>query len=300
MERLPAPAMPDWLEAMLPIDIVRYRVHLGDQRMHVMECGSGAPVLLLHGNPTWGFLYRQVAEALRGLPLRLIMPDLVGLGFSSKPRDPAVHQLENHGRWLGHLIDTLELERFVFVGQDWGGPIGLRALADRPERVAGLVLLNTVVAPPRANFKPTLFHRISQTPIISDALFRLGGWPQNMLAMAQGDKKSIRGQVRRAYTYPLRRVRDRAAPLALARMVPDSHQHPSIPALRRCQEFVEQYRGPAALVWGDRDPILGRARRRVAEFLPQAEVTRTEAGHFLQEEVADQIASAIRSVAGPL
>jgi haloalkane dehalogenase len=90
---------------------------------------------------------------------------------------------------------------------------------------------------------------------------------------------------------------DRVAPLALARMVPSSLNHPSVPALNRCQELVAGWTGPAAIVWGDRDPVLGRVRDRIARLLPQATLTRTRAGHFLQEEVPDEIAAAIRTVA---
>jgi haloalkane dehalogenase len=306
LERLPQPALPAWLDRLVPFE--RFRVRVEDRHLHVMVAGpEGAPpVLLLHGNPTWGFLWRKVAaELLRepdGPPLRLVMPDLVGLGFSDKPRQPAVHTLESHGRWLGGLIDGLILtggpERLVFVGHDWGGPIGLRALADRPERLAGLVLLNTVASPPKPGFRPTPFHRFARTPVVSTAAFRLLGYPQRALHLAQGDRSSIRGEVARAYRYPLRGWARSAAPLALARMVPDSMAHPSIPALERCRELVQGFTGPAAIVWGDRDPVLGRARGWIETLLPRAEVTRTTAGHFLQEEVPREIAAAVRRVAG--
>lgn len=266
--------------------------------MHVMEVGAGRPVLMLHGNPTWGFLYRKVAAALAGEPLRLIMPDLIGLGFSDKPRDMAAHQLSSHSRWLGRLIDELALDGLIFVGQDWGGPIGTHALRERAERTAGMVILNTALGPPRPGFRPTAFHRFSRMPVLSDAAFRLGGFPQNALALSQGRRRSIMGRVSRAYRFPLRRIRDRVAPLALARMVPDSAQHhPSVRALDECQRFVEGFEGPAAIVWGDRDPILGRLRKRIQAMLPQASVVATDAGHFLQEEVPDQIADAVRQVA---
>ncbi len=283
---------------MLPAGVTRYAARVGEHRMHVMELGEGRPVLMMHGNPTWGFLYRKVARALLGERLRLIIPDLIGLGWSDKPRSLDAHTIAAHSSWLGGLIDGLELDDMILVAQDWGGPIGLHAASTRAERIAGLVLLNTVIGPPKPGFKPTLFHRLSQMPGVSDALFRLGGFPQNLLAIAQGDRRSIAGKVARAYRYPLRRLRDRAAPLALARMVPSSLEHPSIASLEQCREFVAGFQGPAAIVWGDRDPILGRLRRRTEAALPQATVTATSAGHFLQEEVPDEIATAIRTVAG--
>ena len=298
MERLPAPPIPDWLSALLPAQIRRYRARVDDVALHVMELGRPGPrpsLVMLHGNPTWGFLYREIAEQL-ALDCHIVLPDLAGLGLSDKPRSPAWHTLERHSALIRRLLDGLELDRVVFVGQDWGGPIGLHALAERPTQVAGLVLMNTVVGPPLPGFRPTPFHRLSQLPGVSDLLFRGLGFPQNALWSAQGDRRSIRGKIARAYRYPLRRRRDRAGPLGLARMVPNSLHHPSVAPLERCQHLVEDFRGPAALVWGERDPILGRLLRRTQRSLPQAEVTKTLAGHFLQEEVPDQIVAAIRGV----
>lgn len=266
--------------------------------MHVMEAGEGQPVLLLHGNPTWGFLYRKVVSALADAPLRLIMPDLVGLGLSDKPSDPAFHSLENHSACISGLIEILDLERLVLVVQDWGGPIGVHAMAHQLERLTGLVVMNTVLGPPRPGFRATTFHRFSQMPIVSSLAFRVLGFPQRMLWTAQGDRQSIRGPVARAYRWPLRGLSRNVAPLALARMVPDSMDHPSIAPLTTCQQAVEAFEGPTSIVWGNRDPVLGRVRRRIETLLPHAEVTNTEAGHFLQEEVPDEIAAAIRRVAG--
>src|SRR5688572_5702211 len=107
MDRLPAPPLPDWLAKMLPFE--RYLVPVDGYRLHVMETGAGTPVVMLHGNPSWGFLYRKVAAALAGEPLRIILPDLLGLGLSDKPRDPRVHTLEMHARLIARLHDALGL-----------------------------------------------------------------------------------------------------------------------------------------------------------------------------------------------
>jgi len=290
-----APALPSWIEKQLPEGIRRYGVDVGEHRLHVMETGDGFPVLMLHGNPMWGFLYRKIMAALAGAPIRCIAPDLAGLGFSTRPAFDA-HTLRNHARWIGGLIDALDIDRLVFVGQDWGGPIGLRALADQPEKLAGLVLMNTGVMPPRPDFKPTAFHRFANMPVISDIVFRGLGFPQVMLHKVQGDPASIRGDVARAYRYPLQRYRDNAAPLALARMVPGRLDHPSVAELEICRQLISGFKGPVELVWGKKDPILGRVLKRVREILPDAPVTETGAGHFLQEEVPDQIAGALRRV----
>jgi pimeloyl-ACP methyl ester carboxylesterase len=297
-----APELPRWLRAMFPDGMRSRMIPVGDgEAMHVAEWGEpdATPVLMVHGNPSWGLLYRKVVAELRerGTRLRLVVPDLIGLGLSSKPRDPAVHTLAAHGAWLGDLIDALALDGMICVVQDWGGPIALAALRDRMDRVAGMVILNTVVGPPKPGFKPTAFHRFARLPVISDAVFKLGGFPQNMMAFAQGDRTSILGKNLLGYVWPLRHIRDRVAPLALARMVPDSADHPSIAELERCQATLTGFTGPVAVVWGDRDPVLGGVIGHLARMLPDAVVTRTTAGHFLQEEVPGPIADAIVAVA---
>ena len=297
IERLPVDDLPPWLGSLLPFE--RARIQVGAHAMHVMEVGEGRPVLMLHGVPTWGFLYRQVAARLRDEPLRLVMPDLVGFGLSDKPRDFSLHTLENHATWVAELTDRLGLEDVVLVGQDWGGPVGALAMAMRPGRMTGLVLMNTVVGPPKPGFRPTAFHRFARAPLLSDLAFRVLGFPQRGIQLAQGDRRSIRGAVARAYRWPLRRIKDRVAPLAMARQVPDSSAHQSVGPLTRVGEFLEGFDGPAALVWGERDPILGRLCNRAARLLPQATVRRTEGGHFIQEEEPAAIADAVREVVGP-
>lgn len=275
----------------------RYRVSVGDGlQMHVMETGRGRPVLMVHGNPTWGFLYRKVALALQGQGLRVIMPDLIGFGFSDKPRDFSAHSIRNHSAWLGSLIDQLDLHDTILVVQDWGGAIGTHPFVARPERLGAMVVLNTVLDAPPANFKPTPFHRFSHLPLVSDFVFRVLPLPQAALYLAQGDKSSIRGAVAKAYRYPFRHFRDRVAPLATARMAVDRLDHPSIPALEECAEFVRGFQGPKAMVWGRRDPVLARALKRTKQLLGDPPVTETQAGHFLQEEVPDEIAAAVRDV----
>ena len=297
MNTLPAPEMPAWLERQLPFRRYAVEVEPGI-RMHVMEAGEGLPVVMLHGNPSWGFLYRKVAAALAGEKLRLIVPDLVGLGYSSRVPYEA-HTLDDHVRWTAKLYAALGLERGVFAVQDWGGPIGVGALAQSKLR-AGLVVMNTVLSPPREGFRATAFHRFSRMPIVSDVAFRALAFPVRGMGLAQGDRGSIRGEVLRAYLEPLRDVRTNVAPLALARMVPNDFAHPSIPGLARCLDYVRAFDGPAAIVWGDRDPILGGVRTWMERCMPAATVTRTQAGHFLQEEVPGPIAEAIRGVAARL
>jgi len=277
-------------------------VDAGGETVHVMEWGpaDGHTVLLVHGNPTWSFLWRKVVGAIRARPggdrLRLVAPDLVGLGLSSKPAGQA-HTLEHHAAWLGAVIDQVARGPLVLAAQDWGGPIGLLAMRARRDRLRGVVLGNTAVSPPAPKFKPTLFHRLAQLPVASDVLFRRFGFPLGVLHLSQGDRSSIRGEVARAYRWPLANRADRDAPLALARMVPNhAERHPSIPAFREIDAFFREIQVPIRIVWGKRDPVLGRVIDHLERLRPDATIVRTDAGHFLQEEVPEPLADAVLDV----
>ena len=286
--------LPSFITRLYP-----YRQHFAATvfgRMHYVDEGEGRPVLLVHGNPTWSFLYRKVMEGLAGGPYRVVAPDLIGLGLSDKPREVSAHSLRRHGESLLELVRGLDLKDVVLVVQDWGGPMGAWMAARAEGRVTGLVVMNTALLKPE-RFRTTAFHRFSQMPLVSDVAFRLLNFPVPVLGRTQGDPASISGDVAKAYAWPLRRVVDRAAPLALARMVPNGPEHPTMAELTEGDAWARSFRGAVELVWGVKDPILGRALRRHREVFPRARVTETPAGHFLQEEVPGEIVAAIRRVA---
>ena len=305
MPFIEAPPLPEWLARHMPFPRAGYVLETGadaGRLVHFIDRGAerdGAqapPVLLLHGNPTWSFLWRGVIARLP--ELRCIAPDMLGLGLSARLPRLEDHTVERHGAAMAELVERLDLRRVILVGQDWGGPLASQVGARLPERIAGVVYANTVAALP-AHPRGTLFHKLARVPLVSDLVFRGLGFPQNLLWTVQGDRRSLRGEVARAYRWPLRTWRDRVAPLALARMVPNGPDHPSVPALRRGEEWARAFTGPMALVWGLRDPVLGRALRRHERAFPRAAVTRVEtAGHFLQEEVPEILAAAIEEVAG--
>ena len=297
-----APALPGWLAAELTVSRRAFRLQRGPDAgrcLHFIDDGDRkAPaVVMLHGNPTWSFLWRKVIAALPEDAFRCVAPDLLGLGLSDKLPASEPHSLDRHADAIAELLEALALPRFVLVGQDWGGPICAALGVRMPERVAGLVLANTSVQAPKRP-RGTWFHRFARVPVISDLAFRGLGVPQIWLGGVQGDRTSLapHSVASRAYRWPLRRLRDRAAPLAMARMVPDAPDHPSLEPLRRGESWASALTQPVALVWGTRDPILGRALRRHERMFPTAPVTLTRAGHFLQEEVPEALAAAIEDV----
>ncbi|MEM6926969.1 MAG: alpha/beta fold hydrolase [Myxococcota bacterium] len=297
--RLTAPALPAELDIALAFP--RYLADLDTQRVHVVDTGSpgdgGPAILLLHGFPMWSFLWRRVIRRLPGR--RVVAPDLVGLGLSDKPRQLSWHTPARHLDVLVSLVDALELDDVVVVGQDWGGPLGMGVAAhlESEGRLRGIVLGNTAVLPPRRPIRVGSFHRFANLPVLSDIAFRGLGFPLPLLSRVQGDPTSIGLLERLAYRHPFRRLVDRAGLVGVPRMVPNRDGHPSLPFLDRVGHWAESYRGPTSVVWGLRDPIFGRGLRRLRKAWPHATFTETQAGHFLQEEVPAEMAEAIEGLA---
>lgn len=289
-----APSIPEWLEAEYAFN--RRMATVDGWKMHFVDEGEGRPVLLVHGNPTWSFLWRKVIQRIAPEGVRAIAPDLIGLGLSDKPPYVGAHTLDFHISQLVKLVDALDLRQMTIVGQDWGGPIVTGAAARMGDRTRAAVYANTAVLVPKSRWRGTWFHQFSHMPVISELAFRGLNFPVPILDRVQGDRGSIGSFEKRAYRYPLQRWRDRAAPLAMARMVPNGPDHPSVPVLEEIDAWVRKFSGPVALVWGLNDPILGRSIRLIREVFPDAPYTETQAGHFLQEEVPDELADAILKV----
>ncbi len=261
-------------------------------KVHVLEVGSGFPVFLQHGNPTSGFLYRKVVEELPTDRLRLIMPTLVGLGFSCKI--PASrHTLENHIRWINSVLVQLKLTELVYTGQDWGGPVGMGALALSPDLLKGAVMLNTAFKAPTEKISLSRQHTVVKTPIVGELILEVFSSIFVRLHKMQNDPGSISEDVADLYGRPVLESGNDKAPLAMMRMVPDGPDHPSTAAMRMIERYVQSLDVPVEIVWGMNDPILGHTLPLMKLKFPKAPVTETEGGHFLQEEVPTEIAAAL-------
>ena len=261
-------------------------------KVHVIEVGEGFPVFLMHGNPTSGFLYRKVVEKLPLNKVRVIMPTSLGLGFSSKI-PASEHTAENHIYWINKVLRELELKELVYAGQDWGGPIGMGALSLSPELLKGAVLLNTGFNAPKVNADLSPAHALVKTPVIGELLLEVIFSIFERLKSVQGNPDSWTSEVAELYGRPVYESGNSKAPLAMMRMVPDGPNHPSAPSMRRVEEYVNTLEIPAEIVWGENDPILGRALPIMQQNFPNARLTKTTAGHFLQEEVPNEIAEAL-------
>ena len=207
-------------------------------KVHVLEVGSGFPVYLQHGNPTSGFLYRKVAEELPTDRVRVIMPTLVGLGFSSKV-PASEHTLDNHSRWINGVLQQLKLTEVVYAGQDWGGPIGMGALARSPDLLKGAVLLNTGFNAPTEKMDLSRAHALVKTPVVGELMLEVFLSIFERLPQMQGEPDSMPAAVVELYGRPVEESGNAKAPLAMMRMVPDGPDHPSTAAMGAIEAYVK-------------------------------------------------------------
>lgn len=264
-------------------------------KVHVLEVGTGYPVFLQHGNPTSGFLYRKIARELPTDRVRVIMPTLVGLGFSSKV-PASQHTLDNHMRWINGVLGQLKLEELVYAGQDWGGPVGMGALALSPDLLKGAVLMNTGFNAPTVSMDLSPAHARVKTPVVGELMLEVFVSIFDMLPRMQGDPSSMPADVTELYGRPVKESGNAKAPLAMMRMVTDGPDHPSTEQMRIIEGYVDGLDIPAEIVWGMNDPIIGKALPGMKQNFPEAPVTETQAGHFLQEEVPAVISAALMRI----
>ena len=289
--------LPEYAAAVISDDHKSYFIEVEPGiKIHVLEVGQGYPVYLQHGNPTTGLLYRKVAALLPLDRVRVIMPTMVGLGYSTKI-PASEHTLDNHMRWMNRVLTTLDLTEAVYAGQDWGGPVGMGALSLAPGVLKGAVVMNTGFRAPREPMDLSRAHALVKTPLVGELVVEaLSSVFFTRLAQVQGDPATMSPRVMDLYRRPLEDSGNAKATLALMRMVADGPDHASSPALRHIERYVEGLDIPVELVWGINDPILGRGLPFMQKMFPTAPVTETEAGHFLQEEVPEIIAAALMRI----
>ncbi|MEN0651757.1 MULTISPECIES: alpha/beta fold hydrolase [Hyphobacterium] len=285
--------LPDYAAEFITDDYLSYLIEVEPGiKIHVLEVGTGRPVYLQHGNPTSGFLWRRVVEHLPTDRYRVIMPTMVGLGFSSKV-PASQHTAENQINWMHAALEQLDLEDVVYVGQDWGGIVGMGIFTRSPDLLSGAVMLNTGIHAPTQSGSLSAAHDLARTPIVGELMLEVIVSIFDRLSEAQGDPASMPQEVADLYGRPLRESGNRKAPLALMRAVPTGPEHPTAAQLRMIEDYIETIDIPVEIVWGMNDPILTRLLPNMEAIFPNAPVTRTQGGHFLQEEVPEEIAAAI-------
>jgi haloalkane dehalogenase len=264
----------------------------GELRVHYLDEGpAGAPtVVLMHGEPSWSFLYRKMIPVLAGAGLRCIAPDLVGFGRSDKPAEPLDYSYARHVGWMASLlIDRIGLSGATLVGQDWGGLIGLRVLAEQPDRFARVVVANTGL--PTGDTKMSdaflAWQRFSQ---------EADDFPIGQIVKG-GCRTDLPAEVVAAYDAPFPDDSYKGGARVFPTLVPTRPDDPAADANRTAWKVLESWEKPFLTAFSDEDPITagGHAvfQRRVPGARGRPHVTIEGGGHFLQEDRGPQLADVI-------
>jgi haloalkane dehalogenase len=279
--------MPDW-RSLYPFE--SHEILVGGHRYHYLDEGQGPVLLLVHGNPTWSFYWRQMVTALRG-KYRLIVPDHIGCGLSEKPLTGQYEfRLARRIEDLGQLIDRLGLEAVTLVAHDWGGAIGLGAAVAQPQRFARFVLLNTAAF--RSKQCPWRI-RVCRVPLLG----RLGVQGLNLFAraairMAVCHHQRMTPEVRAGLLAPYDTWQHRLAIQEFVLDIPLHAGHPSYATLAGIESGLATFRErPVCLIWGMRDwCFTPDFLARFLDFFPHAEVHRlADAGHYVLEDACEEV-----------
>jgi haloalkane dehalogenase len=267
----------------------------GSLRMAYVAAGpvDGPPVLLLHGEPTWAFLYRKMIPVLADAGLRAVAPDLVGFGRSDKPAELADHSYARHVEWVRTLVfDVLDLRELTLVGQDWGGLIGLRLVAEHPDRFARVVAANTGLPTGDVDMPEVWwqFRRAVQKAGAADAL-DIGR------LVLSGCQRGLDQAARSAYDAPFPDGSYKAGPRVMPMILPTRPDDPATEANRAALATLRELSLPFLCPFSDGDPITGGMAPILKRTMPGAvgrdHPTITGAGHFLQEDAGPELARVV-------
>lgn len=251
---------------------------------------DGAPtVLMLHGEPTWSYLYRHVVDAVVAAGLRAVAVDMVGFGRSDKPARVADHSYARHVTWTREALDALGERELVMLGQDWGGLLGLRLVAEDPERFPAVVAANTGL-PTGDRDMPEVWWRFRQ------AVEKAPELDVGRL-VASGCVRGLADDVRAAYDAPFPDETYKAGPRAMPLLVPTRPDDPENGANRAAWEALGRYDRPFLVAFADSDPITGAMGPILQRHVPGAgglaHPVVPDAGHFLQEDAGPRLGAIV-------
>lgn len=282
--------IPPWLRELYPFEPRCFDT--GQGTMSYLDEGAGdEAVVMVHGNPTWSFYFRNLVLALRG-QMRCIVPDHLGCGLSDKPQDFA-YTLPNHISNLMALLESLRLKRIHLIVHDWGGPIGLGALLPQADRLGQVVILNT------AAFADTVVPariRLCRAPLLGEVLVRgFNGfaWPATWMSVT----KALPSAVKAAYLFPYDSWANRIATHRFVVDIPSGRGTPSDAALAKIESLLPVLRlRNVQLIWGGRDFCFNRYYfDRWCQLLPDAPATYLEnAGHYVLEDRKGECETIVR------
>ena len=263
-------------------------IELGGHRYHYLDEGEGDPLLLVHGNPTWSFYWRNIILGLRDR-YRLITVDHIGCGLSDKPQDYP-YTLAQHTENLSQLVRELDLKNVTLLAHDWGGSIGLGAAAADPERFARYVLFNTAAFPP-PHFPLRI--RVCRTPVLGRlAMQGLNIFARAAITMAIEDPTRMTPEVQAGLLAPYDSWQHRRAIYQFVKDIPATKNHPTYAVLEKLEAALPQLgQNPFLFIWGMRDWCFTPAcLEQFLTHIPSAEVERlADAGHYVVEDAHEII-----------
>jgi len=279
---------PGWV----PDELYPFESHfaeIGGARVHYVDEGSGPPLLLLHGNPTWSFLYRDIIKALRDR-YRCIAPDYPGFGLSAAPAGYGFTPVE-HARIVEELVKELHLTGITMMVQDWGGPIGFSVATRHPDRFAAFVIGNTW-AWPKSDGGTQVFSRFMGGKVGGYLIVHRNVFVERIIPGGVKRKK-LPPEVMNAYRGPFAAMQSRMPVRIFPREILASR--PFLAEVERGLPALGDR--PALIVWGEKDVAFREPElRRWERLFPDHQTVRLEgAAHYIQEEAADEIADAIRA-----
>lgn len=258
-------------------------------RMAYVDEGQGPVVLLLHGEPSWSFLYRKVIEVLVGAGLRAVAPDLIGFGRSDKPAHIGDHSYAAHLAWTGAFVAALDLRDVTLVGQDWGGLIGLRLAVAEPDRYARIVAANTGL--------PTGDFPMPETWLKFRESVRTAPTFDIARGIQSGCRTTLPEQVLAAYDAPFPDETYKAGPRAMPGLVPADPDDVEAQPNRDAWDLLTQWDKPFLVAFSDKDPISSPMAGVFRKMIPGAEGLHHPvlegAGHFLQEDAGERLGQEI-------
>jgi haloalkane dehalogenase len=269
----------------------------GTLRVHYLDEGpaDAAPILLMHGEPSWSYLYRKMIPILVDAGHRVVAPDLVGFGRSDKPTEMSDYTYARHVAWMqALLVDHLDLTGATFFGQDWGGLVGLRVVTANPDRFARIVVGNTGL--PTGDGKPSdafmAWQKFSQTSATFDIGFLI-----NAATVTELSAEEVA-----AYDAPFPDDTYKAGARIFPSLVPTTVEDPERDANLEAWKVLEAWDKPFVCCFSDRDPVTAGGDAAFLKRVPgtqgQPHITATNAHHFFQEDAADQLAQLLIDVIG--
>lgn len=250
---------------------------------------DGPTMLLLHGEPTWSYLYRRMIPPLVEAGYRCVAPDLIGFGRSDKPTDPAVYTYANYIAWMTEFMDAIELPVATLFAQDWGGLIGLRLVADRPDRFDRAAIGNTALPiglPAGPGFDAWLDYSQKIDFTACGALMQ-----RSVVARELSDAELA------AYEAPFADASHTVGARVFPTLVPITPEHPQVAENKEAWKVLEAWEKPFLTLWGTDDPVLGHLGSWFIDRVPgaagQPHQEFSPGGHFIQDDRGEDIAAAL-------